>query len=175
MKNSKGLWPFPIPFKWNLPLYFEDFPHMMHSHTDPSLLIIAPISELSSSRLLIWTKDKTIISTSYLILRTLLLSIRKKTIKLSGWWAFIKNQTAWVQLCELSALLVFQNLLQNVHEKPGKARCLASTCFLMTVVYREVWPQTRHSQYVPVSVWDFLIIADICTSNSSTELGVTKI
>ena len=80
-----------------------------------------------------------------------------------------------MQLWELSALLVFQNLLQKVHEKPGKARCLASTCRLMSVVYREVWPQTRHSQTVPVSVWDFLIIADIWASNSSTELAVTKI
>ena len=39
-------------------LYFDDFPHTMHSHIVPSFLIMAAISKSNSSRLLIETEDK---------------------------------------------------------------------------------------------------------------------
>ena len=39
-------------------LYFDDFPHIMHSHIAPSFLIMAAISDSNSSRLLMETEDK---------------------------------------------------------------------------------------------------------------------
>ena len=39
-------------------LYFDDFPHTMHSQIVPSFLIMAAISDSNSSRLLIETEDK---------------------------------------------------------------------------------------------------------------------